>query len=223
MQRRQRIRQIRARQLRRRKNVSFKQLSLAEIKAVDRQGLEAIEKRWDGEFSCDDRRMEEIEKDFGEKFAPLLGELSKRFPGPVIRVLDEGAGRSQLKGQLKKINAGKKIRVTRTDVREGFFWPDKVVNVIGLVKGDGKFRGFGKNRFHMVVSSAGGPAYSPVPEKALFQLVSVLKPGGIGLVNHAGISKKRIYELAKRFNITIRKKKPRIIVFTKNYGRRKWK
>ncbi|MDP2973708.1 MAG: hypothetical protein Q8N60_01525, partial [Candidatus Diapherotrites archaeon] len=133
-----------------------------------------------------------------------------------IEVLDEAAGRSGFKHELEKLCGGS-VRVTTTDVRSGNGWPDKVVDVMDLA--DNK-KGFGKNRFHLVVSTVGGALYGPLPEKAIFQIVSVLKPGGIGVVS-AKISNERLKQLAKRFNLTIKQHYADSVVFSKNVGREK--
>ena len=59
-----------------------------------------------------------------------------------------------------------------------------------------------------------------VPDKALFQIVSVLKPGGIGIVS-TPIMTRGLLQLAKRFNISIQDTYGDSVIFTKNIGRSK--
>ena len=217
--RRKRTRQIRQRQLRRRKNLSFQQLSADEAGAVAEQEMEAksVRKRLRlfGAIGHDRRTIEVCIH--GIRFKSIIGKLRECFPNETLEILDEGAGRSNLKKWLMRRFKG--LRVTTTDVCEGRWWPmpkhpDEIVNVLNLVKS------FGKNRFHLVVSTVGGAWHSPVPEKAFFQIVSVLKPGGIGVVS-AKISNERLKQLAKRFNLTIKQHYADSIVFSKNFGRAK--
>ena len=219
--------QIRQRQLRRRKNASFKELSVREREAVAEQEEKAVEKTvWDDHFSpSDTRRLYEVARRHGRvDFKQVLDELSGRFPGEKLEVLDEGAGRSTLYKELPRLASKAKVKVTRTDVRKGWkrihwpwSWPDKVVNVMGLAQE------FGKKRFHLVVSTESGVSNTALPEKAIFQIVEVLKPRGIGMVtfSRSKISEERIRQLAKRFNITIRRIGEGRVFFTKNQGRKK--
>lgn len=223
MRARKRKAQIRQRQLRRRKNVSFRQLSVAERKKVAGQERRARADRWRSiKEPLDSDSLLEVEGWHSIKFKPILKKLRSRFQGEKIEVLDEGAGRSSLKHELMQPEFGGNLQVTTTDVRQGNGWPDKRVNVMNLVKE------FGKNRFHLVVSTVGGGTYTPLGEKAIFQMVSVLKPGGIGIVSTNIPDKKlvqvredRLAQLAKRFNITVRKRHADSVVFSKNFGRKK--
>lgn len=228
-----RIAQIRQSQKRKRKNLSFKEIALAEKREIARQHKEALRKSWvSGKLYLDTRSLSEIEGQQGIKFYGLIEKLRKNFPAEQIEVLNEGVGRSTLKQELMR--GFKNLNVTTTDIRRGKNWPDKIANVMELVEK------FGKNRFHMIVSSFGGVSYTPLPEKALFQIVSVLRPRGIGAVSVPIMPESKLYKLAKRLNITIQKtmvgghvttyedymKTENLVtsfVFTKNIGMRKKK
>ncbi|MBN2067295.1 MAG: hypothetical protein JW744_02410 [Candidatus Diapherotrites archaeon] len=208
---RRRKQQINLRRKRARKNVSFRALTGEERRRVEEQELSAIRDTWvRGKDAFDVDGLLSVESLHNIKFKPLLQKLQKRFPFEKLGVLDEGAGRSSLKEELLRSELGKGLRITTTDVRKNVV-PDRVANVLGLV-GE-----FGKNKFHLVVSTAGGALYTPAGEKALFQIVSVLKPGGIGIVD-TSISNERLHQLAKRLNFSIQKIHSHSVVFTKNFG-----
>ncbi len=200
--------QIRQRQLRRRKNVSFKGLSVVEQEKARQQPPSGVTHRTLG-------LVEELH---GIKFSELIPQLRRIFPGETIEILDEGSGRSSLKIQLEP-EFPRQIKITRSDMRPDVS-PDGVCNVLDLVKT------FGKSRFHFVISTYGGSYFSPIPEKAFFQIVSVLKPKGIGLII-TPLPKEEIYKLAKRFNVTIQRFEllfpgpARSIIFTKNLSGKK--
>ena len=206
--------QITQRQGRRAKNLSFKQISLKEKKMVTEQEKKARQANWKTiKESMDADSLLDVEGWHNIKFKPVLQSLVKRFPEK-LEILDEGAGRSSLKHELLKSELGEKLNVTTIDVRRGATWSDKIVNIMGLVDK------FGKNKFHLVVSTVGGATYSPLHEKAFFQIVSVLKPGGTGIVS-TQLSNKRLRELAKRFNLSIKQFYGGNVVFSKNLVRRK--
>ncbi len=194
--------------------MSFEQVSLEEKKLVAEQERKARNDHWKSfKEPLDIDSLADVESWHNIKFKPVLQKLSKRFPEK-LEVLDEGTGRSSLKHELLKSEFGKKLNVTTTDVRRGTGWPDKEVNVMKLVDT------FGKNKFHLVVSTVGGTIYTPLPEKAFFQIVSVLKPGGTGIVS-TGLSTKRLKQLEKRFNISIKQFYGGNVVFSKNLARGK--
>ena len=216
-----RIFQKRQRQLRRRKNVSFKQLSVKERRQIASIESGLREVHWDRlEKPVDRSSLADVERSHEIKFTSILPELRSRFPKGSLVVLDESCGRSSLKNELLALKIGVPLSVIRTDIRQGQGWPDVVVNTVDLVNGTGTFGGFGKNKFHLVVSTGGSPVYTVVHEKLFYQLVSVLKPGGIGIVE-INIPGKELARLAKRLNISIRKLHLNSVVFTKNLGRRK--
>lgn len=156
-----------------------------------------------------------IEGKMGVMYKPIIEELRKRFPGERLEGLDEGGGASTFKKELMAPKLSGNIKVTTTDVRK-LATVDAVVNVHGLVKR------FGENRFHFVNSCFGGVAFSPCPQQALYQIVAVLKPGGIGVVTHAfSFAPKEFMEkLAKTLNISIIKQpKSYSLVFKKNQAK----
>jgi len=206
--------QITQRQKRKRKNLSFSQVSLGEKKLVSAQEKKARQDNWKTvKEPMDTDSLIDVEGWHNIKFKPVLQKLFKRFPEK-LEVLDEGTGRSSLKHELLKSEFGKKLNITTTDVRRGATWPDKKANIMELVDK------FGKSKFHLVVSTVGGAMYSPLQEKAFFQIVSVLKPGGTGIVS-TSIPKKRLTELAKRFNLSIKQIYASSVVFSKNIAKGK--
>ncbi len=219
MQPKKRIFQIRQRQLRRRKNVSFKQLSVGEQKMVRNQQMRLYGASLLGvtPYLERGRGIRGIESLQQVNFNSLIGHLRRRFPSETIEVLDEGSGESSLKESLMKLD---NVTVTRTDVMAGPNWPDKHADVIDLVKV------FGKNKFHLVNSCFGGAFHTPLKEKAIFQIVSVLKPGGVAIVI-TKLPEEELKKLSKRFNISIKstfgveEKMVYRVLFTKNFGRSK--
>ena len=139
--------------------------------------------------------MHDIERLAGVSFDSIIGKLRKKFPEQQLVGLDEGAGKSTLAAELR---AKFGLTVVQTDARPDFFATEthKRVNVVDLVKH------FGKGKFHLAVSSFGGVNYSPLQEKALYQLVSVLKQGGIGIVG-CKIGPTDLFYLSKKLNITV--------------------
>jgi len=217
MQPKKRKAEIRQRQKRRAKGVSFRQINHAEHKSIAQQREAAVKKTW--KF-LDERSLTEIQSEHHVSFKSLIEKLRARFPGEALNVLNEGSGRDKLKQALKGKEFGGGIDVMNTDIRQGEGWPDKVVGVMGIEKE------FGRKQFHLVVSTFGGGTYSPMHEKAFFQLVSVLKPGGIGVAK-TRISEKRVLELAKRLNLKVmRIHRPLFgpvlsVTFTKNISKPK--
>lgn len=209
MQPKKRRFQIRQRQLRRIKNIALKTFSVEEEKRISASEREVLSGKWIETGST----MEKIESFHGIKFASLFEELGKRFPGETITVIDEGCGPSTLKQGLLAI-FGEKIKVITTDIRKGNNWPDERINVMQLSK-------LGRNSTHLIISTYGGIVYPGLDEKALYQIVTALKPGGIGVVTTNLSSSKNLPRLAKRLNITIRQIKGHSISFTKNTTRKK--
>lgn len=231
MHKKKRRMQIRHRKLRRRKNVSFKELSAKEFGLVKEQA-EWVSK---GVFGIDTRSLSQIRDKNKVPFKSIFENLRQRFPDQVLDVLCEGIGRSSLKEDLLRSTANLgKLNVVTTDIRAGEGWPDVHSNVFDLS------RTFKRKRFHIVISAFGGPTISPMPEifghsktplleKAFFQVASVLEPGGVGvLLVGKNYLEGKLPSLAKRLNLSIKINKSiqwegRTIIFTKNIGRRKRK
>ncbi len=213
--------QIPQRRKRRAKNTSFKRLSAPEVQGVKAQQRGVILrfneiKRAGAPVFDDARSLAEIERFHSIKFKQLFAKLRSRFKGETLEVLDEGAGRSPLHSGLALLGFGGNIGATTTDIREDVS-PDVRVNAVELADR------FGKGRFHLVVSTASGTLYSPVPEKAIFQVVSTLKPGGMGVIT-VRMPRHKLDQLAQRFNISIGQVTPALgsassVVFTKNIGK----
>jgi hypothetical protein len=143
MHRKKRKAQIRQRQLKRKKNVSFKLFSAEENREIAKQKKSARGDVWKyRKDKLDADTLVEVESQHGMKFKPLLKKLRAVFSDQKIEVLDEGSGKSSLKEELMEPKFGGNLHITTTDVRSGRGWPDKVVNVTDLVKE------FGKNKFH---------------------------------------------------------------------------
>lgn len=213
MQPGKRRRQIQQRRLWRKKNRFFLRLSNSEKEMISDQEWRARNDNW---AVIEERGRDSVEAFHKISFKGIIGKLKAKFPKSIIQVLDEGAGRSSLKREILS-DFGSSIDIITSDIRkydELSDWPDKQANVMDLVKS------FGRSRFHLIVSTYGGAFYSPLPEKALFQIVSVLKPGGIGII-HTTVSEKMLRELAGRWNISIIKKYPSEVIFIKNISRRK--
>lgn len=139
------------------------------------------------------RRLEEIEELHGLKkkklvnekavvegsgFVGLLGVLRQRFPGKVIQVLDEGTGLSTFKPELlseaeRKFGAHA-VRIETSDILPA---PSKEAHVQAAP--EELVKKFGRNRFHLIVSTYGGMSYSMLhPLIGLSNIVAVLKEGG---------------------------------------------
>lgn len=168
----------------------------------------------------ENRTLKQVEDLHGISFASLIPKLTRKFPGQRLQVLDEAAGKSSLARELRK-DFGRSLKVTKTDIRRLLLRGVKNVNVIDLLER------FGKNRFHLIISSGGGAYRSPLQEEALRQIVSVLKPGGIGAVSTTfakdlGI-RRNPQKLENKFNIKIKwfTKGNHGFVFTKNLSGKK--
>lgn len=212
---------INQRWLRRRKNLSFAQLGAGDKKAIEQQER-AHSIRTARDFGT-------LADQSGLDFQKVIAEVKNRFPGETLEMLDEGGGENTYALSLR-ITSGQKLHVVKTDIPGGFTFGSAVEsNVNYLVKN------LGKNRFHLALSIAGGLRYTPLVEKAFFQFVSVIKPGGIGVVFGNTKLAVTIKKLANRFNITILPYPNRyniyspfpatteqyFVVFTKNIGRKK--
>ena len=116
--------------------------------------MQAIKRQEAGECLVTRRNLADVEAEHGIKFKPVIKKLQTGFPKQMIEVLDEGAGRSSLKKELMR--DFERVHVTTTDIRKWKRWlglkrePDVRANVMDLTKV------FGKNRFHLVVSTMGG-------------------------------------------------------------------
>ncbi len=114
----------------------------------------------------------------GSGFIGFLGALRRRFPEQVIQVLDEGTGLSSFKPELlseaeKKFGAHT-VRIETSDILPA---PSKEAHVEATP--EELVKRFGRNRFHLIVSTYGGMSYSMLhPLIGLSNIVAVLKEGG---------------------------------------------
>jgi hypothetical protein len=125
-----------------------------------------------------ERNIKLIEFEHGIEFEKIISELAKKFPGQTINALDEGAGLSRLHEQLQDHGKQLGIRVStvRTDI-------DPSTGIKHLVPPEHLLKTFGRGKFHLVCSTYGGATYTLVrQEKALANIIGVLKEGGVGLV-----------------------------------------
>lgn len=222
MQRKKRRMKIGQKQKRRRKNRFLRKLSSEELKQKESQEklvrTRFDTRKYDGDH-YNERTLMEVEKKLFISFDSLIEKLRTRFPGEKICVLDEGAGFSTLKKELE--SKYKDLKVTTTDIRYSC-QPDVNSNVLDLAKK------IGRGKFQLVVSTFGGATHSGNPEKAFYNIASVLSPGGIGVIH---ISKELdVFALAKRLNCTIKgirifgvSKDEQIVSFTKNTRQKKRK
>jgi len=129
-------------------------------------------------YLAPDRNLSDVNYHHQKDFAKIIIELSGRFPGETIRVLNEGTGQSTFKRDLERELKGKvKMQIVTTDIQRAQN-PDVVTVPEELVKT------FGRNSFHLVESTFGGVYHTRLfpPKKAISNVIEILKPGGIASV-----------------------------------------
>ncbi|MFH0955571.1 MAG: hypothetical protein V1777_05690 [Candidatus Micrarchaeota archaeon] len=183
-------------------------LSPTERKKVNYSQKKMEEIPWgQDEVRPDTRSLKEVNAEHNVDFMVRLRELKQRFRNQTLEVLDEAAGKStfatQLTEEANREFGPNAIRITRTDIREKGLSGLKIdrVPVERLVEK------YGKNRFHLVVSTLGGPNYTSITSiKALANIIEVLKPGGEARVKTQFTDPSVIRNLKKRY--------PKIFLFT---------
>ncbi|HLC92806.1 MAG TPA: class I SAM-dependent methyltransferase [archaeon] len=116
------------------------------------------------------RNLEKIQRDHGVNFRKKVGTLKARFPKQRIEILNEGCGESSFAAELA---SEKGIRITNSDLVDRHSQPNfHKVSVHDLA------RRFGKNRFHLVVSTRGGVDWGGDSRSSLSNIYEILKPGG---------------------------------------------
>lgn len=127
------------------------------------------------EYLGEGRDLREINHLHQKDFAKTIIDLSRKFPGETIRVLNEGAGSSTFKGDLEKeLKDTVKMQIITTDIQRAHK-PDVIAVPEELAKI------FGINSFHLVESTHGGIYHTKLypPKKAIANVIEILKPGGI--------------------------------------------
>lgn len=129
-------------------------------------------------YVAPDRSLSDVNYHHQKDFARIIIELSGRFSGEKIMVLNEGAGQSTFKQDLERELKGKvKMQIVTTDIQKAHN-PDAVTVPEELVKK------FGRNSFHLVESAFGGVYHTRLfpPKKAISNVIEILKPGGMASV-----------------------------------------
>jgi len=126
------------------------------------------------------RGLGRINREHKKNFVEIVLDLAKKFPNQQIQVLDEGAGRSQFhKGLVQEARLGERLKVVRTDIDK------KLCEANGLVHASPEelVSKFGRNRFHLIVSSFSGVTFTKVNQaNAIANIIESLKPGGIASI-----------------------------------------
>ncbi|MCR4369050.1 MAG: hypothetical protein NUV67_04045 [archaeon] len=132
-------------------------------------------------------------------FAEVVGRLQQRFPGERIRVLNEGNGKSLFASGLVSVAKGVDLDFIKTDIAHSAQF-DVLASPEELVSK------FGRDSFHLVVSTFGGASYTNAnAAKAIMNVAEVLKPGGVAYIAIPYFRMdKELVRLAKNFrNIRI--------------------
>jgi len=157
----------------RRKNASLTQkerVQIARLKEISRIR---------GDY-CSERVLADVNKEHKKKFEEIAKMLAAKFPGQVIEALDEGTGRRFFYRDLSSESGlGENLRTTRTDIDKKHCEANGLV----LASPEELVSKFGRNKFHLVVSTFGGANYTQVsPAKAVANIIEVLKPGGMASI-----------------------------------------
>ena len=140
------------------------------------------------------RRLDEINDDHNTDFKVEIANLQKRFPHGDVEVLNEACGQSSFASEL----SGQEIRITNSDLFPRSSQPNfHQVSVHDLVEH------FGKNRFHLVVSTRGGADWGGDARSAVSNIYGVLKPGGIAFISWT-LSNDHLLEIATKLGISCR-------------------
>ncbi len=121
-----------------------------------------------------DRSLDTINKIHKKDFGKIVEALKQKFPHETIKVLSEGAGESSFAMEL--VENKSKVKVTRTDI---LYRPETNMNL----SPEELLKRFGKQSFHLIESTFGGLTYTTInQEKALVNIIQLLKPGGIASI-----------------------------------------
>ncbi|MCR4368846.1 MAG: hypothetical protein NUV67_02985 [archaeon] len=158
-----------------------------------------------------DRTLKDTNDAHNKNFRKITEELSRAFPGETLNVVLEGNGDSSFGYELNRGRDGTtKVNVIRTDISpsspvEHNIFPEELAKKIPA------------NSAHLVVSTFGGVTYTKVSqEKAIANIIHILKPGGIASIATAEtfeftrgrqVDKYDLWRIEQRFrNITINEK-----------------
>jgi hypothetical protein len=134
----------------------------------------------------DGNPLAKVSEAHGRNFIREVISISGQFPGEEIEVLDDGSGHSSVHSQLpigvSETSGGRiKANVTRTDVYERAEFDVRASPEQLLEK-------FGRNHFHMIISTFGGIHFTEVNRrKAFANLIAVLKPKGLASIAIADV------------------------------------
>jgi len=144
-----------------------------------------------------------VEKDQGIKFQEEIGKLKKRFPRQKIEILDEGCGLSTLADELEQPN----VHISKSDLVHSVS-PKKFhkVSVHDLAKH------FGKNRFHLIISTRGGVDWGGDYKNAIANIYATLKPRGKAFIT-ATANSELMQKCAQDLGITYKGRWNGIILF----------
>lgn len=114
----------------------------------------------------------------GFGFGPLIRRLRDRFPDEKLEVLNEGGGRSvfpdQLQQEANQVLGENNMRVTTSDIRPLYARPTFTAAATEQL-----VHSFGKERFHLILSTYGGPSETTLPFlRGFMNILGVLKRGG---------------------------------------------
>ncbi len=164
---------------RKKKKESAIKLSIADFRKLRKIKIRSDSATLGDIFS--DRSLDEINQIHRMNILDYLQYLRRRFKNQTLEVLDEGARGGGLAKELQE-KANKEFgpnaaRVIAADIRN--FTASGVQNVAAeeLVKR------FGKDRFHLIISTHGGGSYTQFEKiKVLSNIVAALKPGGMATI-----------------------------------------
>ncbi|MCX6801674.1 MAG: class I SAM-dependent methyltransferase [Candidatus Diapherotrites archaeon] len=143
------------------------------------------------------RSLDDVNDSQGTDLSRVVLSLSRELGQSRIHVLDEGCGCSSFHEALaKKVEelSGSRVKakVTRTDVdrnrdhTDPHFGPPAKRFARPVIRSPEQLvEKFGRESFHLVVSTFGGVMYTPVNRKrAIANIVEVLKPGGEAFITY---------------------------------------
>lgn len=169
------IRQARKKRKKQAKSIILPQNQKRELKQFIASGQFRLEARNDRGFMK--RRLIEVEVRHEKDFTRIVADLRRRFKNRQIEVLDEGAGNSTFIEELSGKSPAGTINGTKTDIRYGSGKDPNAISPEQLVDH------FGKERFHLIVSTFGGTTYTSISqEKALANIIQCLKTGGMASI-----------------------------------------
>lgn len=201
-------------------NAWKKRQGLRRVSGSDRKRIKEAKEcvdivQWSDGIVQDTRPLTEIESMHRVRFINRIEALRRRFKNERIEVLDEGAGNSSFARELREKAKNKfgpnSIRITRTDTRT------RGVPVLELVNTSPErlVETFGKNRFHLVVSTYGGIHHGKVKDlNILANIIEVLKPGGEARIFSHFMEDAAIEKIKKNFhNVSIAREALRLVIF----------